>query len=64
MFLTLIIPIYKVEPYLRECLDSVAASPLDCWVAGWRLPVMRDSTRPRANGYGSWMLTIWSICAM
>ena len=77
MFLTLIIPIYKVEPYLRECLDSVTASPLDCWeailvddgspdgcpqicdeyagrdrvsasstrrMAGWRLPVMRDST--------------------
>ena len=33
MFLTLIIPIYKIEPYLRECLDSVAASPLDCWEA-------------------------------
>ena len=33
MFLSIIIPIYKVEPYLRECLDSVAASPLDCWEA-------------------------------
>ena len=32
-FLSIIIPIYKVEPYLRECLDSVAASPLDCWEA-------------------------------
>lgn len=31
MFLSIIIPVYKVEPYLRECLDSVAASPLDCW---------------------------------
>ena len=33
MFLSIIIPVYKVEPYLRECLDSVAASSLDCWEA-------------------------------
>ena len=33
MFLSIIIPVYKVEPYLRECLDSVTASPLDCWEA-------------------------------
>ena len=33
MFLSIIIPVYKVEPYLRECLDSVASSPLDCWEA-------------------------------
>lgn len=33
MFLSIIIPVYNVEPYLRECLDSVAASPLDCWEA-------------------------------
>ena len=33
MFLSIIIPVYKVEPYLRECLNSVAASPLDCWEA-------------------------------
>ena len=33
MSLSIIIPIYKVEPYLRECLDSVTASPLDCWEA-------------------------------
>ena len=32
-FLSIIIPVYKVEPYLRECLDSIAASPLDCWEA-------------------------------
>jgi len=31
--LSIIIPIYKVEPYLRECLDSIVASPLDCWEA-------------------------------
>jgi len=33
MFLSIIIPVYKVEPYLRECLDSIAASELDCWEA-------------------------------
>ncbi len=33
MFLSIIIPVYKVEAYLRECLDSIAASPLDCWEA-------------------------------
>lgn len=33
MFLSIIIPVYKVEPYLRECLDSIAASPSDCWEA-------------------------------
>ena len=33
MFLSIIIPVYKVEPYLKECLDSLAASPLDCWEA-------------------------------
>lgn len=33
MFLSIIIPIYKVEPYLRECLDSIATSPLQCWEA-------------------------------
>lgn len=33
MFLSIIIPVYKVEPYLRECLDSIASSPLDCWEA-------------------------------
>ena len=33
MFISIIIPVYKVEPYLRECLDSIAASPLDCWEA-------------------------------
>ena len=31
--LSIIIPAYKVEPYLRECLDSIATSPLDCWEA-------------------------------
>lgn len=33
MFLSIIIPVYKVEAYLRECLDSIAASPSDCWEA-------------------------------
>ena len=33
MFLSIIIPVYKVEPYLRECLDSIATSPLQCWEA-------------------------------
>ena len=32
-FLSIIVPVYKVEPYLRECLDSIAASELDCWEA-------------------------------
>ena len=32
-FLSLIIPVYRVEAYLRECLDSIAVSPLDCWEA-------------------------------
>ena len=32
-FLSIIIPVYKVEPYLRECLNSIAASELDCWEA-------------------------------
>lgn len=31
--LSIIIPVYKVEPYLRECLDSIAVSQLDCWEA-------------------------------
>lgn len=33
MFLSIIIPVYKVEAYLRECLDSIAGSPSDCWEA-------------------------------
>ena len=33
MFLSIIIPVFNVEPYLRDCLDSIAASPLDCWEA-------------------------------
>lgn len=33
MFLSIIIPVYKVEPYLRECLDSIAVSSSDCWEA-------------------------------
>ena len=33
MFLSIIIPVYNVEPYLRECLDSISASPSDCWEA-------------------------------
>lgn len=33
MFLSIIIPVYKVEAYLRECLDSISASPSDCWEA-------------------------------
>ena len=33
MFLSIIIPVYNVEPYLRECLDSIAASSSDCWEA-------------------------------
>ena len=32
-YLSIIIPIYKVEPYLRECLDSVANSSLYSWEA-------------------------------
>lgn len=32
-FLSIIIPVYKVEPYLQECLDSIATSPLQCWEA-------------------------------
>ena len=32
-FLSIIIPVYKVEPYLRECLNSIAASDLNCWEA-------------------------------
>lgn len=31
LFLSIIIPIYKVEPYIQECLDSIVASPLQCW---------------------------------
>ena len=31
--LTIIVPVYKVEPYLLECLDSIAASELTCWEA-------------------------------
>ena len=31
--LSIIIPVYKVEPYLRECLNSIATSTLDCWEA-------------------------------
>ena len=33
LFLSIIIPVYKVEPYLRECLNNIAVSPLDCWEA-------------------------------
>lgn len=33
MFLSIIIPVYKVEPYLRECLNSIAASDQNCWEA-------------------------------
>lgn len=33
MFLSIIIPVYKVEPYLRECLDSIVVSSSDCWEA-------------------------------
>lgn len=32
-FLSIIIPVYKVEPYLRECLDSISVSESDCWEA-------------------------------
>lgn len=31
LFLSIIIPVYKVESYLRECLDCIAASSLQCW---------------------------------
>lgn len=31
--LSIIIPVYNVEPYLRECLDSIAASSSDSWEA-------------------------------
>ena len=33
MFLSIVIPVYKVESYLHECLDSIASSELDCWEA-------------------------------
>ena len=33
LFLSIIIPVYKVEPYLRECLESIAKSSQDCWEA-------------------------------
>ena len=32
-FLSIIIPVYKVESYLRECLDSISVSELNCWEA-------------------------------
>ena len=32
-FLSIIIPVYKVEPYLKECLDSIATSQLQYWEA-------------------------------
>ena len=32
-FLSIIIPVYKVELYLQECLESIAVSELDCWEA-------------------------------
>ena len=32
-FLSIIIPVYKVEPYLRDCLNSIAVLPLNCWEA-------------------------------
>lgn len=32
-YFSIVIPVHRVEPYLRECLDSVAASGLDCWEA-------------------------------
>lgn len=31
--LSIIVPVYKVEPYLRACLESISASPLDGWEA-------------------------------
>jgi len=33
LFLSIIIPVYRVEPYLRESLDSIAASGLTYWEA-------------------------------
>mgnify|MGYP002525948702 CR=1 FL=1 len=32
-FISIIIPIYKVEHFLKECLDSIIVSPSDCWEA-------------------------------
>lgn len=33
LLLSIIIPVYKVQPYLQKCLDSIAASDLNCWEA-------------------------------
>lgn len=33
VLISIIVPVYKVALYLRECLDSIAASSLDCWEA-------------------------------
>ena len=33
MLLSIIIPVYNVEPWLRECLNSVCAIPCDDWEA-------------------------------
>ena len=33
LHLSVIVPVYNVAPYLRACLDSLAASPGHCWEA-------------------------------
>lgn len=33
LHLSVIVPVYNVAPYLRACLDSLAASPSHCWEA-------------------------------
>ena len=33
IYLSIIIPVYQVEPYLRTCLDSLLMSSLNCWEA-------------------------------
>lgn len=52
-FFSIVIPCCDVEPYVRECLDSVLAQPFESWEALIGVETSKDRTEEIVRGYAA-----------
>lgn len=57
-YISIIVPIYKVENYIRECVDSII-----CQKGDWELILVDDGSRMVVPQYVMSMQRKMSVCA-